>query len=148
MAFFFSRHTFQPVHFPGKGGVFTAGLVTLGVDVRPWGRSGYHVSLAVWTVCYLFLLSANQQVRSYPRQFTGSAGSVFNTSGRVSQTAPRLMNGAHRHIISLPAGCLYCRIQGHLLQLVKRLEHDGHPTNIRRGYTSPVQISCMWLWRL
>jgi hypothetical protein len=44
-----------------------AGLVTLGVDVRLCGRSGYHVSLEVRTVCYLFLLSVNQQVRSYPR---------------------------------------------------------------------------------
>ena len=37
----------------------------------------------------------------------------------------------HFAALAFPACCLYCRIQGHLLQLVKRPGRDGHLTNMR-----------------
>ena len=127
--------TSQTVHFPGKRGVFMAGLVTFGGEcttVRP-----LRMPCQSWSLNSLLLVP-----------FVGeSAGEILSAAvyrkywicfhyvwASQPDCSPLYEWHALTYIAALafPAYCLYCRIQGHLLQLVKRPEHDGRLKNIWR----------------
>jgi len=138
-AFFFT--TYSAGSFSGKRGRLY-GLVTVGVDVRPWGRSGYP--------CQSWSLNSRLLVPFVDE----SAGEILSAAvyrkywicfHYVWASQPdcstlyewHTQTSYHITALAFPACCFYCRIQGHLFTSKAPWERWVPDEHMMQGEATP-----------